>query len=619
MEMKGFKSDMKTLLPAVFLFFLAFTLMSEYNASAQRGCENCSRHGMLDDFLNPNNPDYEERLKQWNDCMTQYLGNREFAWDTLNPDLKTALQNCQDLDPPEKWYCYPTMMSLFMGERFTSPCFHLLSPVIYSPETDKPPEYIFQGSYEANLQGGRIIEYADDYKKPVIARMELRLYYNGNTPELVTQWSSENTINEPRALFNKLKTPKSLNRLLEEFEKVPVSCDVRVPTPDEICEKDTCEIILSGFSDASGNPSREFNRIVVHVFAGTILNGEDSNFGPDRKVFSVGEGTIRVNYRPPAGGEEDFDRIRVYNSCDILPEEKYPYENTLPGQLIADEEFPITCKFDAILGIKGSYRKTEKSAFQEDNAWGKSERTHELKENREATLYVPLQLENSFDAEAQNLKYEYYRPLDIHLAGFNASVRDREYRSSVASDQGSETTILKSKVASDHKVSMKEVMLKNNIVMTSDLKTGKVLKINIDGFPLEFTWEETVDTHTESWWQPPPQPGHETKDDRQSSSSDDSYQVGPVGDPVPDPTIKSSTEAVMNYLKDMGVPLPAEANVSEEEDVSQTEPDLLVKSGDGKSYFGGEGRKIIDNSEGSTINRLELYFSWQVTRNRKPL
>ena len=101
MEMKGFKSDMKTLLPAVFLFFLAFTLMSEYNASAQRGCENCSRHGMLDDFLNPNNPDYEERLKQWNDCMTQYLGNREFAWDTLNPDLKTALQNCQDLDPPE--------------------------------------------------------------------------------------------------------------------------------------------------------------------------------------------------------------------------------------------------------------------------------------------------------------------------------------------------------------------------------------------------------------------------------------------------------------------------------------------------------------------------------------
>lgn len=75
-----------------------------------------------------------------------------------------------------------------MGERFTNPCFHFLSPIFYAPGTDKPPEYIFKGSYEANLTGGRIIEYEEDYKKPVIAKMELRLYYNGNTPEIIQEW-----------------------------------------------------------------------------------------------------------------------------------------------------------------------------------------------------------------------------------------------------------------------------------------------------------------------------------------------------------------------------------------------------------------------------------------------
>ncbi|MBE0678790.1 MAG: hypothetical protein IH592_08495, partial [Bacteroidales bacterium] len=460
---------------------------------AQQKCETCARHGILEEFLNPHNPDYEDRLKQWNACMGLYLGDREFLWVSDDPDLNAALEKCNYLDPPEKWYCYPSMMSVYMGERFTNPCFHLLSPIFYSPETDKPPEYIFKGTYEANLEGGRIIEYAEDYKKPVIARMELRLYYNGNTPELVTQWSSENTINDPRALFNKLKTPKSLNPIFEEFERKPITCDVKIPTPDEICENDTCEIILSGFKEDKGNSSREFNRIIVHISLGTILNGEDCSFGPDRKVFNVGDGTVRVTYRPPVDKEDGFDILKVYNSCDILPPEKYPYENTVPDELIADEKFPVICTFDAILKVTGSYKKTEKSSVGEENGWGISERTHNLDETREAILYVPLKLENAYDVEAQNMRYEYYLPLDINLSHFNASVRSTEYRSSIGSDQGSKTTILKNKITTNQKLSIKEIMLRTHIVMTSDLTTGKVIKIDLDGFPVEFTWKETVD------------------------------------------------------------------------------------------------------------------------------
>jgi len=330
-------------------------------AGAQRRCEECARRGMLVEFLNPHNQDYEQRLKEWNACMTEQLGDREFREeDSLNPELNDAIEKCKALDPPDKWYCYPSMVSAYMGERFTNQCFHLLSQIYYSPGTHKPPEYIFKGSYEANLTGGRIIEYDEDYKKPVIAKMELRLYYNGNTPELIQEWSSENTINDPRSLFNKLKTPKSLNPIFEEFEKKPVSIDVEVPTQEEICDQGKGIIILSGFKDVSGRPSREFNRIVVSIYKGKIMNGADSDYGPDYKVFNVGEGEVRVEYQPPEDKDDGYEWLRVYNSCDILPKEKHPLSSTVPDELIVDQHFPIACGFyngTITVGKKWDYTK----------------------------------------------------------------------------------------------------------------------------------------------------------------------------------------------------------------------------------------------------------------------
>jgi len=334
--------------------------------SAQRRCEGCARHGMLIEFLNPHNPDYEQRLKEWNECMRQQLGNREFKEeDSLNPELNDAIEKCKALDPPDKWYCYPSIMSAYMGERFTNPCFHFLSPIFYAPGTDKPPEYIFKGSYEANIEGGGLIEYSDGSKKPVTAKMELRLYYNGNSPELIQEWSSENSNNYPRALFNKLKTPKSLNPIFEEFEKRPVSIDVEVPTQEELCEKGKGIIVLSGFKDAGGNASREFNRIVVSIYRGKILNGADSDYGPDYKVFNVGEGEVRVEYQPPEDKDDGYEWLRVYNSCDILPKEKHPLSVTVPDELIVDQHFPIVCGF-----YKGTITVSKKWDYTEE--YGKS-------------------------------------------------------------------------------------------------------------------------------------------------------------------------------------------------------------------------------------------------------
>jgi hypothetical protein len=333
----------------------------------------------------------------------------------------------------------------------------------------------------------------------------------------------------------------------------------------------------------------------------------DGALSPEGKVTTDEMGVAWIDYK---AGKED-KQIKI--TATFTP----------PGyseKVTADATITVKpLEYDATLTLKGSYKKTEKSHYETKNSWGDNENTLETEDFREASFYVPLKMVDAYDVEVQNLRYELYQPLDINLSHFNASFKSTEYQSSIAPDQGSKTTIIRKKTASDRKISIKEVMLQNHIVMTLDLKTGKVRKIDLDGFAIGFTWNETIDIHKDSWWQPPPQPGHETIDDRQSSKSDDSFQVGPVEDPVPDPTIKSSSEEIMNYLKEMGIPLPADADINKEEEVPKIEPDLLVKFGDGKSYFGGEGSKIIDNSEGSTVNREEFSFSWQATRKKKPL
>lgn len=293
--------------PPIIIIIASLTLLSVYcpASSAQQDCTECKRHGMLSEFENI----------------------------------------CASDQDQKQWVLDKSTMSTYIGERFSNNCFFLLSPILHSPSTDKPPEYIFKGSYESEIKGGRIIEYADDYKKPVVARMDLKLYYNSNTPELVQEWSSENTINEPRALFNKLKTPKSLNPVFEEFEKKPVSIDVEVPSQEELCENGKGEIVLSGFRDVAGRPSREFNRIVVSIYGGKILNGADSEFGPDYKVFIVGNGEVRVEYQPPEDKDDGYEWLRVYNSCEILPEDKFPLSKTIPDELIVDQHFPISCGF----------------------------------------------------------------------------------------------------------------------------------------------------------------------------------------------------------------------------------------------------------------------------------
>lgn len=336
-------------------------LVVSSQAGAQRRCEECARRAVLDEFTNPNNPDYEQKREEWRQCMKNQLGDY-VSFDADDPNVISAAENCEQFEPTDHAYCFPAIVAAFLGEHLTNPCFHMLSLQYFNPDMHRNPEYLFRGSYEGNLEGGRIVEIVTDTYKPVIARMKMQLYYNGNPQELVHEWYSEGTLNSPKGLLNKLNLPENISPLLEEFEKRPVKCEVKFPQPEELCENGEGEIVLSDFTDTRGSRSREFNRIIVSIYKGEILNGEESVFGPDYRVFTLQEGKVKVQYRPPAEKDDGYEWLRVYNTCEILPTEKSPMSGTQIDSLIVDQHFPIFCGF-----YKGSITVTKSWNYKKEN------------------------------------------------------------------------------------------------------------------------------------------------------------------------------------------------------------------------------------------------------------
>jgi len=351
---------MKNRLLTLLLTAMLLTGFVTRSASQPNPCTDCGRRGMVVEFNNPSNPDYEQKRQEWRDCMTALLGNY-VSFSDEDPKVAEAAEKCSGIVPENDAYCFPEIVSGYLGQHHSNSCFYLLNPEYSSKMGGKEPEYIFKGSYEPNLEGGRIVEAVTDLFKPIVAQMTLNLYYNGTTPEPVRTWFAESTLNSPRGLLHKLNIPKSIKPIFDDFEKRPVRCDVKIPLPEEICENGTAEIELSGFSDINGNSSKGFNRIIVSIYKGEILNGENSDFGPDWKVFTVGEGTVKVKYRPPEKKEDGWEWLRVYNSCEILPAEKSPMSGTQMDTLIVNQRFPIACGY-----YKGELTVTQTWDYADD-------------------------------------------------------------------------------------------------------------------------------------------------------------------------------------------------------------------------------------------------------------
>lgn len=275
-------------------------------------------------------------------------------------------------------------------------------------------------------------------------------------------------------------------------------------------------------------------------------------------------------------------------------------------------------EYEATLTIKGRYIRNSSSSYSKEDANGVERGRSEVNEIQEASFYVPLEFERADDIPMFNQRWEYYRPLDINLSSCNISYREIEHSSANSNTNGFETTMTRNKMPMGLKIAGKETLLQiPNIILVIDKEINKVVEIITGGYAVEFYWNEKYKLSGESWNDKGKTPINESENKTHDIQSQ--YTAGPVEDPIPDPTMKSVSESLRTYLKDLGTPLPANVEIPEDEEKAEIQSDLLVEFGDGKTFFGGDGKVIMEDKQGPDFRIYsEKTFYWQVTRKKKP-
>ena len=100
-------------------------------------------------------------------------------------------------------------------------------------------------------------------------------------------------------------------------------------------------VTVSDIVDHKIRPSRPWQRIVIEVKEGELLNGV--KLYDDRKLyaFEVGKGSLELKYKSPQICEIVTETIKAYNSCD--GDQNFKLGLTNEEQEIGVAEFEIVC------------------------------------------------------------------------------------------------------------------------------------------------------------------------------------------------------------------------------------------------------------------------------------
>jgi len=148
-----------------------------------------------------------------------------------------------------------------------------------------------------------------------------------------------------------------LDQLIRDYERTPESARVEVPN-DTAQAGETTEIKVSELRNEEGRPTQDWQRIVVKVEKGTILNAEAKVEG--YYVIKVGtDPAVTVQYRAPDACQPDTETLTVFNTC----EKRNTYEK-FPKNEIKKKEFDIVCdQWDVTItyseDLGGTYQETE--------------------------------------------------------------------------------------------------------------------------------------------------------------------------------------------------------------------------------------------------------------------
>ena len=351
--------------------------------------------------------------------------------------------------------------------------------------SDVKPQYYFELTFETGLGGVEQFEYLG-VMDPLRSRLTISLYYDGDEPELVKTWQTNSKSNMFRShrgrmlsQTGELGKDKPMENVCRDWERTPVTCQVK-PGKEMVEEGEEIRVDLTNFTDGKGESSREFNRIIVQVAWGEILNGVQFSGNPKMAIFKVGEGTIDVQYKAPDETALGADMMTVFSCCEVGKESVFPLEETQPRDRIAQQEIPI-----ARPGV--TVQVTRKSSHTTDFTEKKelaTVSTTKWTETSEVTISMTL-AENprvgvSFDPATMQMKpsrYEYelahYAILSGHHSGSGSS------EETVGAGQHIKSHISRTSSENGTFGDLKPSNKNSRLTITVDPATGKATEISI--------------------------------------------------------------------------------------------------------------------------------------------
>lgn len=426
------------------------------------------------------------------------------------------------------------------------------------------------------------------------------------------EFKLENGI-EAENLKISIKTCGLVSFFIDELETLKIKgLEVKVrPVRKEIYQEEETDIILTlNKTDPDGGDEPVSGKKLSVKITG-LNNGE---IKPKSNYVTDSRGEVRLHYK--AGDKDEMIQV----SASFQPED-YPDKAT--GRAFIKVKPP---EYDAAITITRTTRKEfldEKhdSRTDRDGCTTQTDDIRRIDENINATIYVQCKLSHRADMPIFNQTWEYYQPLSANISGFDITHMETHQMNGSVSGSGCANGGYETTVTTNYIVKEPEIYepLTGMWIVAIDNETNKAVKIVPGGYSIEYDREAMIETESRQW----DKNGDTNEDNKETKTTENlNYGVGPVEDPVPDPTFKPGLAGIWDYLKEEvgdslvnaipDIPIPPPSS----EEVPEINPDLLVNYGDRIKSFGGSGSKEINEPRENGYERETHTYRWQMTRRK---
>jgi hypothetical protein len=292
------------------------------------------------------------------------------------------------------------------------------------------------------------------------------------------------------------------------------------------------------------------------------------------------------------------------------------YEGTLlepdrNAEHTKDLTIKVRPQYETALTITSS----SETRYRYDHARGGQNIRHADDEVISATVRLPLVFDQSLDVPDEGQRWEYYHATSRDLSSFSATSNSERFNRSDYGDIGAETTRTVHKTASDAK--FEAPFLNDVVILAFDKKSGQALKATIPLYDITYTWHVEDQLHIVKW---SPQSGTKEEDTQNPHKESVSYHMRPVEEQIPDPTANAGQlkAYVQERYRQRDLQPPANIPEPKKRKEPKIHPEFLIKSGDGRTTFGGEGKKTdFKQTSPEATRREEKIFRWELKRTRQ--